>query len=46
VTKANIHAVPGESQDNEPVDPFDTERLRSASLESIGVEKITLTYPV
>jgi hypothetical protein len=30
----------------EAVDPFDTERLRSASLENIAVEKITLTIPV
>ena len=30
----------------EPSDPFDTERLRSASLENIAVEKITLTIPV
>jgi hypothetical protein len=30
----------------EPMDPFDTERLRGASLESIAVEKITLTIPV
>jgi hypothetical protein len=29
-----------------PEDPFDTERLRQASLENIGVEKIPLTYPV
>jgi hypothetical protein len=29
----------------EPVDPFDTERLRSASLENIGVEKVTLSVP-
>jgi hypothetical protein len=45
---AKIHAVlTDESGDgNEPIDPFDTERLRSASLENIGVEKITLTVPV
>ena len=30
----------------EPTSPFDTERLRSTPLESIGVEKITLTIPV
>lgn len=30
----------------EPSDPFDTERLRSAALADIGVERITLTVPV
>ena len=34
------------SPGDEPVDPFNTERLRSASLENIGVEKIVLTYAV
>lgn len=38
-----IHAVPS---DDEPLDPFDTERLRSTPLENIGVEKVTLTIPV
>jgi len=43
-----IHAVPPEDPNdgNEPVDPFDTNRLRSASLENIAVEKVTLTIPV
>ncbi len=42
-----IHAVsPDEPDENEPIDPFDVDRLRSASLESIGVEKVTLTIPV
>lgn len=40
-----IQAVPS-GEEPEPVDPFDTDRLRSASLESIAVEKITLTIPV
>lgn len=45
---AKIHAVSSDDsgEGNEPLDPFDTERLRSASLENIGVEKITLTVPV
>jgi hypothetical protein len=30
----------------EPLDPFDTERLRTSSLDDIGVERITLTVPV
>lgn len=29
----------------EPVDPFDPEQLRQASLADIGVEKVTLTVP-
>jgi hypothetical protein len=38
---------PTEKQAEEPpIDPFDTNRLRSASLESIAVEKVTLTIPV
>jgi hypothetical protein len=36
----------GEVSRPEALDPFDTERLRSASLENIAVEKITLTIPV
>ena len=32
--------------ESEPLNPFDTKRLRSASLENIAVEKIALTVPV
>jgi hypothetical protein len=39
-------SAPAGNAAEEPSDPFDTERLRSASLENIGVEKITLTIPV
>lgn len=34
-----------QSVPNEPVDPFDPENLRQASLADIGVEKVTLTVP-
>ena len=37
---------PADPGANEPADPFDTDRIRAASLENIGVEKITLTIPV
>jgi hypothetical protein len=37
----DIHSVRGESSD-----PFDVERLRTASIADIGVEKVTLTVPV
>ena len=36
----------GPTDESESLDPFDTNRLRSASLENIAVEKITLTIPV
>lgn len=41
VDHSNLKAV-----SDEVTDPFDTNRLRAASLENIGVEKITLTIPV
>jgi hypothetical protein len=37
------HEVPNET---ETYDPFDTERLRTSTLETIAVEKITLAVPV
>jgi hypothetical protein len=37
---------PAQKPADEPADPFDTDRIRQASLENIGVEKITLTIPV
>ena len=40
-TESPLASVP-----DEPSDPFDVERLRSSSLEDVGVERITLTVPV
>jgi hypothetical protein len=43
---AEVPPPNGEPSEAAAYDPFDTERLRSASLENIAVEKITLTIPV
>lgn len=45
--QAPADVSPNGAESAEPVvDPFDTERLRSASLENIGVEKVLLSLPV
>ena len=43
MTKANIHAVPG---DPDPFDPFDPETLKVNALTDVDVEKILTAVPV
>jgi hypothetical protein len=46
ITEPSVNGSDPVLDEPEVTDPFDTDRIRSASLESIAVEKVILTIPV